>query len=251
MAVQALGKPLAEMADNLTFILDELPKLTMPDDTRRRVTGTCERFRAATAEERARAMAAVESRPPEIGAMDPFPTLRPIAPRLEEEMRAYDALVQEARRLSGASALLEVLLNESGVNILRALRDLRDRLARLEENPPERTEVREVLACAVCAAPAVRFDLNVDRSTGERKLRFSGITCAFDLPLDDDVLAWARSQDASALHAHISGGMDAYCPACDRVYCRDHYQTDERYDEGFYDCTYGTCPRGHRRMIDD
>ena len=45
--------------------------------------------------------------------------------------------------------------------------------------------------------------------------------------------------------------MDAYCPTCDRVYCRDHYQTEERYDEGFYDCTYGTCPQGHRRMIDD
>ena len=251
MAVQALGKPLAEMTDNLTFILDELPKLTMPDDARGRVAATCERFRAAIAEEQARALAAVESRPPEIGAADPFPRLRPIAPRLEEEMRAYDALVQEARNVSGPSALLDVLLNESGANILRALRDLRDRLARLEANPPEKTEARHVLACAVCAAPAVRFDLNVDRSTGERKLRFSGITCAFDLTVNDDVLAWARSQDASALHAHIAGGMDAYCPSCDRVYCRDHYQTEERYDEGFYDCTYGTCPKGHRRMIDD
>ncbi|MBI4280420.1 MAG: hypothetical protein HY660_18360 [Armatimonadetes bacterium] len=25
----------------------------------------------------------------------------------------------------------------------------------------------------------------------------------------------------------------------------------EEWDAGFYDCSYGTCPNGHRRIIDD
>jgi hypothetical protein len=46
-------------------------------------------------------------------------------------------------------------------------------------------------------------------------------------------------------------GIDAFCPECDAIYCHSHYRTQVVEDEGFYDCTYGTCPRGHRRMIDD
>jgi hypothetical protein len=32
---------------------------------------------------------------------------------------------------------------------------------------------------------------------------------------------------------------------------RSHYQLVTEYDDGFYDCTRGTCPEGHRRMVDD
>lgn len=42
------------------------------------------------------------------------------------------------------------------------------------------------------------------------------------------------------------------CPKCNAVYCRKHWQPIEpEMDEGFYDATYGTCPRGHRVMLDD
>ncbi len=58
-----------------------------------------------------------------------------------------------------------------------------------------------------------------------------------------------------ALHEYIEhmmeGGLDAYCPICDKVYCKEDYDLDEEWDEGFYDCTYGTCPHGHRRLLDD
>jgi len=45
-----------------------------------------------------------------------------------------------------------------------------------------------------------------------------------------------------------------YCPECDRCYCIEHWQVETVFDSdfaGWYDCSYGTCPQGHRRMIDD
>ena len=45
-----------------------------------------------------------------------------------------------------------------------------------------------------------------------------------------------------------------YCPECDSSYCLQHWQVTRTFDgdfPGWYDCSYGTCPEGHRRMIDD
>jgi hypothetical protein len=50
---------------------------------------------------------------------------------------------------------------------------------------------------------------------------------------------------------HSFEGLDAYCPKCGKIYCWEDYKAREEYDDGFYDCTMGECPAGHRRMIDD
>ena len=42
-----------------------------------------------------------------------------------------------------------------------------------------------------------------------------------------------------------------YCPDCAQNYCRADWRTYVLFDEGFYDCTMGRCPRGHEHMIDD
>ncbi len=42
-----------------------------------------------------------------------------------------------------------------------------------------------------------------------------------------------------------------YCPDCAQNYCRADWRTAVMFDEGFYDCTMGRCPRGHEHMIDD
>lgn len=42
-----------------------------------------------------------------------------------------------------------------------------------------------------------------------------------------------------------------YCPECERNYCHSDWHTYVLLDEGFYDCTMGTCPAGHRHMVDD
>ncbi|MFX0034569.1 MAG: hypothetical protein ACFE9I_02875 [Candidatus Hermodarchaeota archaeon] len=50
---------------------------------------------------------------------------------------------------------------------------------------------------------------------------------------------------------HTHEGLDAYCPEYNKIYCWEHYNAREEFDDGFYDYTYGECPEGHKRMIDD
>lgn len=116
-----------------------------------------------------------------------------------------------------------------------------------------------MLPCSVCGKKAVA----VHPAGAEEKILkgiiCSGITRAVGLNVKDreKIFAWLENGDLAAFHNFIEidedvdGGLDAYCPECDQIYCRTHYNVVEQWDEGFYDCTYGTCPQGHRREIDD
>lgn len=45
-----------------------------------------------------------------------------------------------------------------------------------------------------------------------------------------------------------------YCPICKASYCYKHWNVLEVFDsdfDGWYDCSYGTCPKGHKRLVDD
>ena len=43
-----------------------------------------------------------------------------------------------------------------------------------------------------------------------------------------------------------------YCPDCKACYCYKDWNAAMRFDDdGGYDETVGTCPRGHRHVIDD
>jgi predicted RNA-binding Zn-ribbon protein involved in translation (DUF1610 family) len=42
-----------------------------------------------------------------------------------------------------------------------------------------------------------------------------------------------------------------YCPDCELNYCGADWNAEVFWDEGFYDRTMGTCPRGHRHLLDD
>jgi len=109
------------------------------------------------------------------------------------------------------------------------------------------------LPCSVCGAIAVVV------KTMDGHPKYSGITrsITLDATKKDMLFAWLAAKNLLALHSYmevereIEGGLDAYCPSCDRVYCREHYQVTVRWDEGFYDCSYGECPSGHKRLIDD
>ena len=41
-----------------------------------------------------------------------------------------------------------------------------------------------------------------------------------------------------------------YCPGCGLNYCSDDWDTCVLFDEGFYDCTKGDCPKGHQHVLD-
>jgi hypothetical protein len=121
------------------------------------------------------------------------------------------------------------------------------------------------LPCSRCGTPAVTIQHAHDPDEalrfvlGGSDFVYAGITrrTRLDPAAMDRVFAWLRGGDLAALHryladeAGIEGGLDAYCPDCDLVYCRLHYQVREEWDQGFYDCSRGQCPHGHARIIDD
>lgn len=130
-----------------------------------------------------------------------------------------------------------------------------------EARPPQRIVVKKSddelgLLCSVCGA----LSWTITRRGGS--LEYSGISSSMELRSDDapavfDLLA--RS-DIAGTHEYLfqryaNGydvmGIDAFCPQCAKIYCAQHYGASEQFDEGFYDCTYGTCPQGHRRVIND
>lgn len=57
--------------------------------------------------------------------------------------------------------------------------------------------------------------------------------------------------DAPALYKVEHLFAPFYCATCARVYCRKHWVVIPEYDDGFFDCSYGWCPEGHKRMIED
>jgi hypothetical protein len=67
----------------------------------------------------------------------------------------------------------------------------------------------------------------------------------------DEVAAALVAGDAAALFAVDSELAPFWCPACGASYCREHYRSFDVYDEGFFDCIRGVCPKGHERTLED
>ncbi|MFX1304573.1 MAG: hypothetical protein ACFE9X_14550 [Promethearchaeota archaeon] len=114
------------------------------------------------------------------------------------------------------------------------------------------------LPCSVCGKIAVDFKIGYGRLDKNESLVFRGITLetSLNVTLANDLFKILQRKDLLGVHNfmkkyHSYEGVDAYCPECDKIYCWEHYNAKEEYDDGFYDCTYGECPNGHKRMIDD
>ena len=114
------------------------------------------------------------------------------------------------------------------------------------------------LPCSVCGKIAVIFKIGYGRLDEKESLVFRGITLetSLNVELANILFKILQKKDFLGIHNfmkkyHSSEGVDAYCPKCDKNYCWEHYNAWEEYDDGFYDCTYGECPKGHKRMIDD
>jgi hypothetical protein len=45
-------------------------------------------------------------------------------------------------------------------------------------------------------------------------------------------------------------GCDAWCPECDRVYCREHYSVEAEWSGYWHTATYATCPLGREREFE-
>ncbi|MHC1590612.1 MAG: hypothetical protein ACXQS8_00835 [Candidatus Helarchaeales archaeon] len=114
------------------------------------------------------------------------------------------------------------------------------------------------LPCATCGKSAVMISVEVDRNGKKDGILYEGLTHSrkIDLKHQSMIFNLLDKQDLAGLHEYfkehlIYEGVDAYCPECDKIYCRDHYVVQDFFDEGFYDYSMGTCPEGHSRIVDD
>ncbi|MFX1418132.1 MAG: hypothetical protein ACFE9N_04335 [Promethearchaeota archaeon] len=114
------------------------------------------------------------------------------------------------------------------------------------------------LPCAECGKIAVEFKVGYGRFDEKESLVFRGITHerSLNIKLTYELFEILLKRNLLGIHNfmkkyHGYEGLDAYCPECNKIYCWEHYDAREEYDDGFYDCTYGICPNGHKRMIDD
>jgi hypothetical protein len=122
------------------------------------------------------------------------------------------------------------------------------RAAMVELVPPGVTHPR--------AGSAALADLGIyDRPSGRGSLIQEGVTGKSMWAIDSDQLDALRAifvrGDWRALHRLDPEWLSSYCPTCDVNYCAAHWDKFDEFDDGFYDCTRGTCPRGHRRMLAD
>src|SRR5215218_306799 len=109
--------------------------------------------------------------------------------------------------------------------------------------------------CALCGAVAGRVNVVPSpKGTGNR-LELSVFMSMWQEATPDATYATAvqalRGGDPRALWTRNPEWAPFYCPECDQCYCRDHWRQQMEFDEGFYDFTLGTCPRGHTRILDD
>ena len=115
------------------------------------------------------------------------------------------------------------------------------------------------LICTLCGEKAGHFYIGIPKYRKKEFLVYSGITHEKGLPLElqQQVFAFLEKGNIKAVHKLMRSkkvmedGIDCYCPDCNKIYCKNHMKRRVVYDDGFYDCTYGTCPNGHERIIDD
>jgi hypothetical protein len=115
------------------------------------------------------------------------------------------------------------------------------------------------LPCSVCGARAAALEIGFlvpSLAAGEEVLVYDGLVKGrqtFPLDLAREVLACLEAGDVAGAHTAIPGGLDSFCPECGKLFCATCYRVEmvDDEDEDWYDASYGTCPAGHRRMLDD
>ena len=128
-----------------------------------------------------------------------------------------------------------------------------------DTQPPDRL-VSATYRCVLCGAEAGHLQLKIYDDADEATFVLRGLV--------GKTTQWVSRQNMTQLVRVLTAGharelyeLDTewasfYCPECDCVYCKAHWHTRIQFDDdddmrGWYDCTYGTCPKGHERIVDD
>jgi hypothetical protein len=146
----------------------------------------------------------------------------------------------------------------AGAQVLEAFRKdaapLVSEVARLlAARPPAEIVPQEegfVLGCAACKESAITFRPS---KTGFCARNISNVnqTICWEgetgKRLGELLTAGGTRALLGYFAAREGAGCPAYCPSCDRVYCRGHYAVSEEWSGSWYSAGYVTCVLGHER----
>jgi hypothetical protein len=115
-----------------------------------------------------------------------------------------------------------------------------------------------VIACSRCGGTAATFVLRPAEAGGEdryalERAGFMSITTLFgtreDLSTVFDAIGVGEWMRLEGRHGDLAAFR---CRLCGEVYCERCWSVGEPlFEDGFYDCTPATCPRGHEQTVDD
>jgi hypothetical protein len=114
--------------------------------------------------------------------------------------------------------------------------------------------------CVLCGAEAGQLQLTLREAGAAATLVARGLVGeATQGVAHDTIIRLVRVLtvgNARELYQLDTEWASFYCPECDAVYCKAHWRTRIQFGDddempGWYDCTYGTCPNGHVRIVDD
>jgi len=98
-------------------------------------------------------------------------------------------------------------------------------------------------------ARASRLPINHDRLVVSE---FIGVVYAVVQSSSAEVVKALKDVDPFRLYEIDHEWAPFYCAHCRHSYCANHWRGLPSFEEGgWYDCTYGYCPSGHKRIIDD
>ena len=115
------------------------------------------------------------------------------------------------------------------------------------------------LTCAVCDGEAVTFTRTRIGPDAPEQLVVSSVSPVTVFrpvsgPRMLDLIKLLEGGDAASLLRHMketqAAGCDAYCPQCDRVYCKEHTAIEAQWTGSWHEATWATCALGHEREIE-
>jgi len=115
------------------------------------------------------------------------------------------------------------------------------------------------LPCAACTGDAVTLTLTSTSPVAPEQLVVSSLSPVTVFrpvagPRMRDVIPLLEAGDTLAVVKHLRetqpAGCDAYCDACARLYCREHYAIEAQWSGSWHEATFVTCPLGHEHEID-
>lgn len=110
--------------------------------------------------------------------------------------------------------------------------------------------------CADCGGEAAEISINLPANEARGSLGRMGFYGNPTIYGDPEVLAEIFERihrgELDGISASEAEFLSFFCRACKATYCENCWRTTGiEFDEGFYDYTKATCPKGHEQIVDD